>query len=70
MVMEHRVPFLAQLLSRAFIIAGLFAMNCGKEKMNIVVEVVLLSLIMKAMILLLMATVVAFLSNLMVMIEP
>ena len=45
-------------------------MNCGEEKMDIVVEVVLLSLIMKAMILLLMSTVVAFLSNLMVMIEP
>ena len=70
MVMEHRVHFLAQLLSRVSIIAGLFAMNCGEEEMNIVVEVVLLSLITKAMIFFLMTMVVEILSKLMAMIEP
>ena len=39
MVMERRVPFLAQLFRRAFIThALLFAMNWGDEKKKIVVE--------------------------------
>ena len=70
MVMERRVPFLEQLLRRVFIIAGLLAMNCGEEKINSVVEVVLLSLIMKAMIFFLMEEIVAVSSRLMAMIDP
>ena len=70
MVMERRVPFLAQLLRSEFIIDRLFAMNCGEEKMKIVVEVFLLRVVRNAMIFLFTSTVVPISSKLMAMIDP
>ena len=70
MVMERRVPFLTQLLRSEFIIDRLFAMNCGEEKMKIVVEVFLLRVVRNAMIFLFTLAVVPILSKLIAMINP
>ena len=70
MVIDRRVPFLAQLLRSEFIIDGLFAMNCGDEKMKIVLEVFIGRLVRNAMIFLFTPALVAISSKLMAMIDP